>query len=219
MSLKVPEFETLHDAKQRLEGTVVMYDNEPVYITRVIEAEPDEVKPDIFRVIATPLPLNMREDPRDLKFRKYISSGKFDLATIPMGFLNYEGKALYCTRIPRRQYKQGISETTLSVESLGEKREYALNTPKLSRLVREKSFVEMIKGKYPSFAECILQAQNGGSYAFSRHFAVSVDEDLDGLVYLYHKTEKVGFIYEEKVKLAKTMRCLEEALRELDIRV
>lgn len=218
MSLKAPDFETLIDAKQRLEATVVLYDNEPVYISRVVEARADDPKPHIFRVVSLPLPL--KRDMGNLdnpEFRKFISSKNFDLSTIPLGFLNYKGQVFYCSRVPRRQYRQGISENTLNIEEVSIEKEKP--TIRLSNLVYEQVFVDMIKGKYPTFEECVGLAQAGGAAAFGRTFAVVQDEDLDGLLYLYHKTEKVGFIYEGKVKLAKKMKCLVEMLKELGIHV
>ena len=221
MSLSV-QYETLEEAEMRLNGTVVLYDGEPVYITRVAKAGPDDGKADVFRVYAQPLPYKPNGGLEDGAFRKFISSKKFDLSTFKMGFMNYKGEAIYCSRKPARQYKQGISNNTFVTKPLtGDKPfPYGAKAYRLTDLITDKSFVDMVKGVYPSFEKAREKvSKDGGSCAFSREYALMADADLDGLIYLYHKGDKVGFILDDKVKLANKMKCLKEALAELGLRL
>lgn len=225
MSLSV-QYETLEEAEMRLNSTVVLYDGEPVYVSRIASAAPGDPKPDIFRVYAQPLPMDKLEGPNPREqFRKFISSKKFDLSTFKMGFMNKDGKIYYCSRKPRRQYKQGISNNTLCCEEVtaGPVNPYMDPRPnlQLSKLIYERCFVDMIKGVYPTFQDAVklLENDDTSAVAFSREYALVKDTDLDGLFYLYHKQDKVGFILNDQINLAKKMKCLKEALVELGLKV
>lgn len=224
MSLSI-QYESVADAQMRLSNTVVLYDNDPVYITGVCAVGPGDPKPDIFRVYARPLPYLVHQrgamlrpfgKDEDEQIRKFISSRKFDLAPFPMGFVNKDGHAKYTSRAPRRQQKQGLSEGTFTSRVL---------TPYAQPLdfgtaISSQEFVDCIKGKYPSVQEAteMLKDDDVKSVAFCRTFALAKDNDLDDLIYLYHKTEKVGFILEQQLKLAKLAGCLKEALREVGVK-
>lgn len=234
MSLSIP-YESVGDAQMRLNSTVVLYDNEPVYITQVSPVGPDDPKPDVFRVYAQPLPYGggikpkrvwkdpfergpdfmEGEDGKVDKLRKYISSRKFDLAPFPMGFMNKDGNVHYTSRAPRRQQKQGLSEGTFT------DRVIASNIPRLSfgEAISSQEFVDCVMGKYPSVQEAteMLKSDAVRSVAFCRTFALSKDDDLEDLIYLYHKTEKVGFILGQQLKLTQLANCLKEALREVGV--
>lgn len=222
MSLSV-QYETLEEAEMRLNGTVVLYDGEPVYVNRIATAAPGDPKQDIFRVYARPLPLDKKEEGKGEEFRKFISSKKFDLSTFKMGFMNRNGKIYYCSRAPKRQYKQGISTNTLVCDPV-DKNDFEYHqkgSPRLTHLIYEQCFADMVRGIYPSFEEAmkLLLEEETNAVAFCREYALSKDKDLDGLIYLYHKTNKVGFILNEQVNLAKKMRCLKETLVELGLKV
>jgi hypothetical protein len=211
------QYETLEEAEMRLSGTLVMYDEEPVYITGVGPAAPGDPKPDVFRVYAVPLPAAVLDRGENKKeFRRFISSNKFDLRTIRMGFVNLPDELIYCSRAPAKQYKQGICNATLNctgVTGRGGKR--------LSNLVSRQEFVDAIKGRYPSFEKAyhdILEGEQDAC-AFSRDFGIVGDIELDGLLYLYYKTEKVGFVMDGKVNLSAGTSCLKESLEELGVRI
>jgi hypothetical protein len=55
MSLSIA-YETLDDARMRLQNTIVLYDGEPVYITEIGQMKAGDPKEDIYRVYAAPLP-------------------------------------------------------------------------------------------------------------------------------------------------------------------
>lgn len=217
MSLSV-EYENLHDAQMRLQGTVVLYDGEPVYITGINQVGPDDPKGDIFRVYASPLPYKPARGVMEAEgFRKFISSKKFDMAPFPMGFMNLNGVAYYCSRLPRRQQRQGLSNGTFSCIGVGMPDVPAL---RFENTIDKQPFVDCIKGKYPGFKDAIREIERGNAngMAFDRSFAVVTDIEMPELMYLFHKKEKVGFIMNDVLKLSKAGKCLTEALREVGVK-
>lgn len=211
MSLKV-EYENAQEANFRLQGTLVLYDGEPVYVSQVLH-EPDLPKGDIFRVYTSSLPFNgVREGDR-----RYISSGKFDLTPFRMGFVNLNGDAVYLSRNSARQNRQGLGERTLSAQAL--KEDVAL--PRFTALIREQAFVDCIKGKYPPVEQALkkLQEANVNSVAISREYAVAKHDTLDELLVIYHKNTVVGFMETsgKAFKLGKKFQFLKQELEERNI--
>lgn len=218
MSLSI-QYESLQEAEMRLQGTVVLYDEQPVYITRVTGAAPGDPKPDIFRVYAVPLPSRAGVGRvEDEEFRRFISSRRFDFRTIPLGFMNLAGGIYYCTRLPQRQQKQGLANATFGCTEIAGPRGEGF---RLNSVIQNKEFVSMVRGEYPTFEQAMAAVSKNGVFgmAFSRHYALVSDDDLDGLVYLYYKNEKVGFLMDSKVTLSSKMTCLKEALTELGLRL
>jgi hypothetical protein len=201
----------------RLSGTVVLYDGKPVYIREVgaLRDAAEGKNGDIYRVYIKELPIKSGDD-RDYE-RKFISSKKFDLAPFPMGFMNHEGKAVYLSRAPRRQQKQGLSEQTLSCYNVGEAA--AGNVLRFANLTSNQAFVDCVMNKYPTVQEATRMVEQGAdSAAFSRCFAIARDKSLPELIYLYHKNDKVGFIMDGTLKLSAKGRCLRESLNEVGVR-
>lgn len=222
MSLSI-EYENIEQANMRLQGTVVKYDGEPVYVTNVGQVGLNDPKPNIYRVYAAKLPYNGREAIEEQ--RKFISSKKFDLAPFPMGFMNKDGVTYYCHRLPRKQQRQGLSNGTFSALEAGTAGVGAGlafkgdNKLRLEFVIEMQEFVDCIKGKYPSFEIATKQIEDGArGVGFSRCFALVRDEELPELVYLYHKREKVGFIMDGHLNLTKAGKCLRESLREVGVK-
>lgn len=214
MSLSI-QYESVNDANMRLSGTIVLYDGKPVFIREVGAIGEGEGKNgDIYRVYINELPIKRGAQTE----RKFISSKKFDLAPFPMGFMNTEaGKAVYLSRAPRRQQKQGLSEATLSQYAVGDLT--GARVVRFADLTNSQPFVDCINGKYPSVAEATQLVKDGAdSVAFSRCFAIARDSSLPELIYLYHKKDKVGFIMDGKLKLSAKGRCLRESLNEVGVR-
>lgn len=221
MSLSIA-YETVEEATMRLSHTVVMYDGEPVYVSNVARVGPDDPKEDVFRVFVSPLPYT--GDEANVQ-RKFISSKKFDLKTIPLGFMNRNNTVYLLSRNPARQYKQGLSGNSLLCVPL---------IPGIGggfgfgRLIQDTAFVDTIKGIYPSFEEALAELDKGKktAVAFARQFAVSqedpakVDEVFEGMRYLWYRTNKIGVVFgPNEIKLAKNALCFKEPLGELGVRV
>jgi hypothetical protein len=214
--IKGIEYETAEEANMRLSNSVVLYDGRPVYISEIRRDE-ELPKGEICRVIMHELPLtdNNRGE------RKYISSGKFNLAPFKMGFLNLAGKTFYLSRNTARQNRQGLSERTLSVEALTASAQGS-RLPRFRDLLNNTEFVDMITGKYPSVDEALtlLEQDDIASVAISREYAIVADEELEDLIVLFHKTKKVGFMPTKgSFKLSKKFKFLKEELDERKIKV
>lgn len=215
MSLKGTEYETAEEASFRLAGTVVLYDGEPVFISQVLH-EPDLPKGDIYRVYTQPVPVsrNNRQDER-----RYISSGKFDLAPFKLGFLNLDGHVFYLNRIPARQNRQGLNERSLEVIPLRNNPNLAL--PSFASLITKQEFYNTIKGVYPSVAEAMARLREDGvsGVALSREYALVSHTSLKELVFLFHRKTVVGFMQagENELQLGQAFKYLKEELSERNI--
>ena len=188
MSLKGEAYESVEEVKFRLENTVVTYDGAPVYITRVHFPENEDEKKEIARVYFCELPHNPGRNGKDV--RKYLSSKKFDLAPFRMGYFNHDGEALFVSRIPNRQNKQGLSVGTSRIVDIKGRAPEKCN---FNTMVASKGFVDMVAGNFPSFKEAgeLLGQKENSSIAISRSFAFVIDHDLDVLV-LKHKGISCG---------------------------
>ncbi len=189
MSLRGDKYETSEEVKTRLESSVVLYDNRPVYISRVANVDGLEGdNKEIARVYFFELPYKGRA--KEGEVRKYLSSKKFDLTPFKMGYVNIGGEATYVSRHPHRQYKQGLSQaTTVCTDIKGHRSEDV----GFQTLVSSQGFVDMFDNKYPSFKEAgeLIGAKENSSVAVSKSFAFFIDHDLETL-FLMNKGVKCG---------------------------
>jgi hypothetical protein len=215
MSLSI-QYESVNDANMRLGNTIVLYDGKPVYIREVgALGEGEGANGDIYRVYIKNLPISPTD--RGAYERKFISSKKFDLAPFPMGFMNLNEHAVYLSRAPKKQQKQGLSEGTLSAVTVGDP--LGQQRIRFADLLNKKEFADCISGNYPNVREATRLIEAGAqSVAFSRCFAMARDTALPELIYLYHKKDKVGFIMDGAFKLSAKGRCLRESLQEVGVR-
>lgn len=215
MSLAI-KYESLEDARLRLKNTVVLYDGDPVFIRNI---EPSRSEKDgIFRIHADALPLNVDEDgievgdwieaAKKAGLRKFISSKNFDIAPFKMGYVNLRKGAVFCSRLPRRQQKQGLSAESYSGIGLD-----------WANFVRSSEVVDMIKGRYPTFEQAKALLNKSPLVAFSREFAIARDEILEDMFVLYYKGSKVGVFLGDKVTLGKKYTCLKETLLEIKVNI
>lgn len=208
MSLRGDKYETAEEVRMRLEGTVVLYDGKPVYITRTsLRAGADEEGNEHDRVWFRPLPYNNTE----AEIRKLLSSRHFDLTPFKMGYMNHKGSAVFVERLASRQSKQGLCENNCKTVDFATDRR-VLN---FAQLISSKGFVDMINGVYPSMEEAReMFRKRAGSVAISRRFCLVNDEDLD-LMYVSHKGMKCGTISPgQGVRLATKHRYLRESFVE-----
>jgi hypothetical protein len=214
MSLKGTEYENAEEANFRLHGTIVLYDGEPVYISQVAH-EPDLPKGDIFRVYTQSLPVSNRRDPE----RKYISSGKFDLAPFKMGFINLDGNVFYLSRTTARQNRQGLNDRTFEAAPL--RNVPGVVAPSLGDLIRTKEFYDTIKGRYPSMEDAMARLREEGvsGVAISREYALVTHSSLKELLFLFHRKTVVGFMQtgDREFKLGQAFKFLKEELNERKI--
>ncbi len=214
MSLSI-KYERLEDARMRLRHTVVLYDGAPYYIREITTGTGDDGP---YRVHADALPLSaadVRNAGRgeDADIRKYISSKNFDIAPFRMGFVNAKTGCFYVSRLPARQQKQGLgSENVQMTTPLGQRIPFAtlLTTPEV---------LAMVNGNYPNLKQALAALEKMPSIAICRDVALVKDEVLDCLVYVYHKTTKVGLLSDNKAKLGKAFAYLNETISECGLEI
>lgn len=235
MSLKGDKYETVEEVQMRIDSSVVLYRDEPVFITRCrVPERGNEVSHVYFR----PLPYKPQEaqlrqkmifdnegnlihaepekedgnkEPKEV--RKYLSSRHFDLSAFPMGYFNFEGKAFRATRNPFRQYKQGLSARTAAFyATVGDDRA-PIN---FNQALGCQGFKDMIVGNYLSKAAALqlLQGKDVESVALSRSFAIYRDRDL-GIVCVAHKGSPCGVLGDDgTVKFSDKYSFLKEEFQE-----
>lgn len=92
-------------------------------------------------------------------------SGKleeFNLQPIPLGYVNYNKKAIYATRMPmRKDWKQGLRTNN-----------FVLGENRLDRSIKWSMIVNTVKNIYPTFQKAVDKVRNINSLAFHRDFAI-----------------------------------------------
>lgn len=222
MSLAI-KYENVEDAKMRLRQTVVLYKDEPVYITDIIRGEG---KDDVLRVLFTDLPTDtlevrnpfrndpkVRDDPGPKPERKYISSKYFDIAPFRMGYVNDKKGAFYCSRMPGRNQKQGLSgDNFKGRDNFGRVVGWA-------EFLACKNIKEMVGNIYPTFEQAVKALDKSPAVAFHRDFCLVKDEVVPALIWLYYKGNKVGMINKGETTLGPKFNCLKESLQEMHLKV
>lgn len=221
MSLAI-KYEHLDDASMRLRSTVVQYKGEPVYITALQAGTADEIfrvffkslpfKPDRFALNHEGFPVILEVEKEEA--RKYISSKFFDIAPFKLGYVNRDKGAVYCSRLPNRMQKQGLSSENFACKSL--KGDFNFNN-----FLSCPGTVDMFHGRYPSLkdAQTLLINKISPLVAFSREFAIAKDDILGDLYHVFYKGDKVGAYLNGGLILGETFQCLKETLIELGVPV
>lgn len=210
MSLKGDKYETTEEVNFRLKDTVVLYDGKPVYITQVRIPEAEDGK-EIARVFFKELPIVGRGG---RETRKFLSSRKFDLTPFKMGYMNFSGSAVFVSRSPVRQNRQGLSQAVTTFTDCKGRRYENIT---FNLMLQSLGFVDMVNGKYPSFKDAgeLLGDNETSSVAVSRTFAFVIYHDLEALL-LLHKGTRCGIALKEDkaVKVPPKFHFLREEMEE-----
>lgn len=178
------KYENGADVKMRLEGSVVRYKGQPVY---VISTSGDKCKI---------LLLDTDEETLVL----YTS---LDLSPVPLGFV-CTGKAMaYVERRPVRRFKQGLTKDNMFVKDAPWPVARISNT--------DKCLANTISGKYPSIEEAFQDVREGKRIAvpFSREWGVA---KYDGDLCIVHRGDIVGYVTDNVVRLLPEKHFLKESL-------
>jgi hypothetical protein len=176
-------------ARERLNGTVILYDGKPVYVSEIIDG--DEYADNVPRCIIIPCNSTGKE-----KSRKKLDSpifGRFRESP-KIGWVNNSTglPATYLERIATRTRGHGLSDNNVSVWTF--QREYQLNregSPRFfSSLSFSKEFCDCVAGSFPSLEKILINVQNGSCIAYSRTYAVY--RDSVGVRWLYRGRERIG---------------------------
>jgi hypothetical protein len=180
-------YDNHHDAQMRLADCIITFDGRPVYIHHIRD---EEDLPVVFSYLDT------REEgvvP--------IDDIRFNREPVHTGYVNYRGQVDYVQRAPCRRWKVG-----LNFENVQASNPHVINTPEMAKT---------ILNEYPTFTET-LDAVRTGRYqacAWTRRFALKREDDV-GLVWLYYRNEKAGWVQDDTPVLGENSQYLAEELQE-----
>lgn len=137
---------------------------------------------------------------------------------IQLGYVNVSryGVALFTSRVPARQYHQGLCRQNVNVGNDRRGRR-VVNFPDL---LREPGFTDALKGVYPTFKEAVelLDNKNYSSFAFDRLFCVERDE-MDFLRIFFRDIPVAFGEANTGFKLASKASYLKEDLLKLGVKI
>lgn len=130
--------------------------------------------------------------------QKTVDAKELDTRPVKLGYVNFNGKCYYLSRIPkRRDWRQGL------------RRENMMCIPhKGINILSWEVIAPTIIGKYPTFEKCVQVAKTGKQLAWHRQWALSGNSVL-------YRCEVVGEVVDGKVNLHKEFTYLREALEEV----
>jgi hypothetical protein len=237
-------YENVQEANLRLQGTIVLYDGEPMYVQAITDHKNDGV----FRIYMTDLkttsvgynipglqnypagtaPLGVMMDthvdgnakiPNCTILRKKMDSKHFNkFRPFPLGMMNYKGAAYFLERRPNRpSTKQGLIPAAICIARITAGQEKAVKPHNIHFYSEE--FRDCVVGDYPTPKECLagLTPENiNESAAFHRNFAL-VGGPID-TIFLAYKDEVVGALPRNdfsEVRLGRKFAHVREAIQEL----
>lgn len=166
------EESSIEDLTRILVKSVIMYKKVPIYVREITEKKELSV-----------FYLGQRE-----KEIIPLSSIDLDFKPVSLGMCNHGGHAYYLSRIPSRQWSQGLTPENINIRFL-DNQELSNECQSLIKL-NNKSIHSCILGEYPSMEKCITAVEKPGvsEMAFSREFALNKNLSL------YYRGDKVGMI-------------------------
>ncbi len=192
----------IRDAQQHLQHSVIMYDGRPVWVNEIFNHE------QTFKVSISSLP--RQRDPITVDLMDPLLGPR----EARLGYVNSNlGYALYLTRIPLRQYKQGLCRSNVHIPGVNGQR-----IVNFENLIREPGFADSLRNIYPTYDEAanrLNENPNVRSVAFDKCFALERDEL--GFFRLFYKGEPVAFGEDKSFKLPKKFCYLKEMISELGV--
>lgn len=181
-------YDDIEYASRRLTSTLVRKANgAPFYVIAVTKIKSDTICSGSNTLTNSIEDVNLRE---------------IDLTPVPLGFVNYEGQMGYACRRPmRKDWKQGLSQTSLNVYGIDKRR---LNLVSLS---------DTVLGKYPTLKDSIehVKLTRGAAMAFSRDFGLTNSGKEIELIY---RKYPVGKLVDQTLVLNPDKFFLEQHLTE-----
>jgi hypothetical protein len=191
-------YDSVHEAENRLTGTVVTYDGQPVQVTGV-ESHEDGV----MRLYIREFPFN------GAPVRKKINSPSFKrFQTPPLGYCNYfnagSPHSLWCERLSPRSRRQGLCDEKFSATDRDGRRQT------LARLQGSDAFREMIVGEYPAHDAVLDRLVPNSSIAVDRDFAFEMAPD--GFTKLVWRRETIALVVRDGLFLRNDRQHLRETI-------
>ncbi len=203
-------YDNVENAAQHLQGCVVMYDDRPHYVREVYRQT--NGKRDIMAILSA-MP-RMRDE-----IHVPIFDPLFDAKCLGqrLGYVNFGDTigTLWLSRIPSRQYKQGLIRQNVLVTMGGGRRDPGV---RFDTLLQHAGLSDCLRGIYPTFDQAIQKLDdnpNLPSVAFHKHFALE-RQDL-GYHLLCYRNERVAWGDPKKFKLPEHFIYLKETLDKLGV--
>ena len=164
---------TLHDAKMRLESTLIRHKGMPIYIHAV-----EQPRASYF------LEVEYLEDNKPGKIN--LKDKDLDFSPVPLGNMNHEGNCYYTSRTPQRMWHQGLHRDNFISRNMG----HGIMGIQLNC----KAIINTIAGIYPTVSEAweLLRSGQMATVGFSRHFSL-----MEAKVVVFNSKIKVGHLHED----------------------
>lgn len=177
-------------AQERLIGSVIMYEDYPVYVRDVTTHE-DGI-PRVHFVKCS--------DSKGEIFRKMANSPKFHRYRLlpSLGWFNMEGdgRTLFVDRRVVSTRTHGIyAGNTVTSSLVTARREIqfdAGNRASFDYIWPDPGFSKAQKNEYPSMASILQRIKDGSAIAYSLRYCII--KDFEGMIWLYRNLDKVGLI-------------------------
>jgi hypothetical protein len=188
-----PVFDTVTDANQKLVGTVILYNEAPIYVTKAVDHafEPGKVSVGLkyTHLVGGEEGLCKLTEP-EVDFRSIHAR---------LGYMNAVSKvghkqAIFVQRMAKRLSVQGLASNNLKFQQFDGTPSLEQYQSKFDEHYKQKYFSDMLKGTYPSKAEAadlLLKDKDRVSVAFNRYFAL-LRKNV-GPYFLEYKGREVGW--------------------------
>ena len=184
-------------AQERLVSTVILYDNEPVYVDGIVQANRDDDSPTIPRAqirqcgvakLSVKSSRKILNSPKFERFRKLPNIGWLNMVANP------KTGPLFVSRRPVAGSRlHGLANANIRVENFvvnGDNFFLDGGGYNLGNIMYDQGFCDMHHGRYPTLAAVLANIKEGTGIAYSLDFCVW--RDAVGIRWLFHKTNKVG---------------------------
>lgn len=156
---KLP-LESLHDARMRIEGTMVFLGSRPYYCRRVAQLEPGDF-------------VLLLDDEDNKQYRVNYSNRDLDLRNPEAQYLQYEQGPAFLTRRPVRQQRQGLSYDNTLYKRVGNTRLFRPDN--IHEVVRSLRLSETVRWE-PTYLDLMTKVRAMTALRLSPAIAVYVKD-------------------------------------------
>lgn len=201
------KFDNIDDVRAKLLSTFCYYNDKAVYIKAIDQAQDMGDGKIDFNLACYPVGGSSSD-----RFVIKLSDKKFRCSDYNLGYANFANgsAAVYYSRIPTRQYRQGLIasqlRTTMSDPQFGNDSQFSSNKP-----IRE-----MLENKYPNY-DAVCKELSEGNWrirAFHRDFALTWNRVHGDYIVEYKGTQVGHTVGTKEFKLMPDFKHLHEALME-----
>lgn len=169
-------YTTVQDARQHLHNTIILFDSKPAHVIDIHTNDTGGLEAVLDLMAGESVNVSLWDT-------------RIQTRNFPLGYVNLAPGAVYLTRIPRRQYQQGLSDNNV----------IASNGDNFRRIARSKGFRDAMAGKYPTVAECLELIKSKESAAFSVDFCLR--RMNSGLIEVQYQNTSIGVFLDNQFVL------------------